>query len=245
MELIACQVSDRSHFNITPASIARNWMDMTSEGVAKRCLPMLIANQSGWFISMNCRVDAVWNGKDGPKDVTIRVHDHSASNFVTAHFGYGIVTFSLPFLFRTAKGYNLLARGPANMPKHGISALEGMVESDWSTATFTMNWKFTTPGLAVTFMPGEPICMIVPQKRGDLELFVPEHKPIADLPEVEAPYAAWAASRAGFIQDIHERKEEVMKAGWQKHYFKGENTTGEQTDQHQTRLKIRPFAEKE
>jgi Family of unknown function (DUF6065) len=44
-------------------------------------------------------------------------------------------------VFRTPPGCNLYVRGPANSPKDGIAALEGIIETDWSEATFTMNWS--------------------------------------------------------------------------------------------------------
>jgi hypothetical protein len=44
------------------------------------------------------------------------------------HFGHGILTLHLPFLFRTPPGWNLLVRGPANRPKDGAAPLEGLVE---------------------------------------------------------------------------------------------------------------------
>jgi hypothetical protein len=34
-----------------------------------------------------------------------------------SHFGSGILTWNVPYLFRTPPGYNLLVRGPANWPK--------------------------------------------------------------------------------------------------------------------------------
>ncbi len=64
----------------------------------------------------------------------------------TSMFGHGILTFHIPFLVRTHPGYNLLVRGPANMPRDGVSPLEGIVETDWAVATFTMSWQLTLSG---------------------------------------------------------------------------------------------------
>ena len=64
---------------------------------------------------------------------------------VASHFGCGIITFKIPYLFRAPQGYNLLARGPANLFKDGISPLEGLIEVDWAVSPFTMNWKVTRP----------------------------------------------------------------------------------------------------
>ena len=70
------------------------------------------------------------------------------------NFGHGVLTWHLNYLFRTSPGYNLYARGPANWPKDGIVPLEGIIETDWSVATFTMNWKVTVKNQPIDFEPG-------------------------------------------------------------------------------------------
>ena len=45
------------------------------------------------------------------------------SHLAESLFGHGILTWTLPYLFRTPPGYNLLARGPANWPKDGSAHL--------------------------------------------------------------------------------------------------------------------------
>ena len=104
----------------------------------------------------------------------------SSDPLVGTMFGYGVLTWTIPYLFRTDPGWNLLARGPANLPQDGVSALEGLVETDWATATFTMNWKMTRPGLPVRFEAGEPFCQIVPQRRHELEAFRPQKASLTD-----------------------------------------------------------------
>jgi hypothetical protein len=98
--------------------------------------------------------------------------DARGSN-ASSHFGYGIVTWNPRLLFHTPPGWNLVARGPANRPKRGITALEGIVETDWADATFTMNWQMTEPGFPVVFEAGEPYCLLMPVRRGSLERFAP------------------------------------------------------------------------
>jgi len=43
------------------ARAARDWMNATDQRYANRCLPMLIANQSGWLIQNNSTVTFRWN----------------------------------------------------------------------------------------------------------------------------------------------------------------------------------------
>src|SRR5205807_231232 len=98
---------------------------------------------------------------------------------IKSHFGAGVVTFTIPYLFRTPKGVNLWVKGPTNYFKDGAAPLEGVVETDWAVSSFTMNWKLTRPGLPVRFARGEPICMIVPVPRGLAEELDPHQAPIA------------------------------------------------------------------
>ena len=105
-----------------------------------------------------------------------------------SHFGHGILTLCMPYLFRTSTDYNLIARGPANYPKHGIYALDGLIETDWAVSTFTMNWIFTSKNAWVSFGKDEPVCMIVPLKRGELESFQCTIVAIDSDPSLKAAY---------------------------------------------------------
>src|SRR5262249_11468483 len=154
---------------------------------ANRCLPLLVANQGGWVLLTPVPFEATWSGEPSPSGTTIEFSDELPHpRPVASHFGYGIVTWAVPFLFRTPPGYNLLARGPANWPKDGISPLEGLVETDWAVTTFTMNWKITRPDVTVRFEEREPFCMIVPQRRGELEAFRPRFEELGDHPDTES-----------------------------------------------------------
>ena len=220
---------------------SRAWMDATDERFAYRCLPMLIANQAGWLVLNECPFEAVWNGGRDPSAVEIRYLGEGANSSVTSHFGEGIITWHIPYLFRTPEGYNLLVRGPSNWPKDGVYALEGLVESDWSPATFTMNWKLTRPDLRVRVDKGEPICMLVPQRRGELEAFQPRLHELQSHPELEAGFKSWSESRSRFLGSLKQRDPEAAGPKWQKHYFQGRTHEGASTDEHQTVLSLRPF----
>src|ERR1700755_2509816 len=160
---------------IEPASRWREWMNATAGRSANRCLPLLMANESGWVLKNPAAFTATWDGSDGRDAIQIEYDDACPANrmLASSHFGSGVLTFAVPYLFRTPPGFNLLVRGPANLPKDGICALDGLVETAWSVATFTMNWKITRPNHPVSFEEAEPFCMLVPQRRGELERFAP------------------------------------------------------------------------
>lgn len=246
IQLIAYQLLPGALMRITPASSARAWMTETHERFAKRCLPLLIANQAGWVVLNHQPFRATWDGNDAPSGLHIEPFGGQASYGVSSHFGHGILTWNLPYLFRTSPGYNLLVRGPANAPKDGVTALEGLVETDWSPATFTMNWKLTRPGLTVIFGRDEPICLLVPQRRGELECVVPEIRTLGMDPDLAHDYRQWAASRAQFLADLNIPDSDAFKRAWQKDYFQGRvSDVGCPFPEHQTKLQVRGFEHKE
>ena len=215
----------RNNFdNLQPSARDRKWMDETPQKFAYRCLPMVIANQFGWDILGTHKLRATWNGGTALDALTIEVLYGDGQYFATSHFGSGVLTFSLPYLFRTPPGWNLMVRGPTNQPKDGIIGLDGIVETDWSHATFTMNWKFTR-ACTVEFDLGEPICMIHPVQRGVLEEFEPVFAPIEAEAELRAKYVAWSSGRDKFIDGLNKRDDAYVKEGWEKDYFRASQQT--------------------
>jgi hypothetical protein len=229
---------------IVPAPADRFWMDFSTGGWANRCMPLRIANQAGWFILNEADFEVIWSGKPQVSALQILWSKEQYSPWVSSNFGYGIITWEIPYLFRTPPGYNLLARGPANGIKDGVVPLEGLVETDWATASFTMNWKITRPFKPVRFQKDEPICMLVPQKRGDLEAFVPQMRNIESEPELQRRYQHWLESRRAWVQEQKNAgPREGGHAPHQGHYSRGTTTTGDQSPEHQTKLELQPFAE--
>jgi hypothetical protein len=242
--LIAYQVGD-SCLSIRPAPAPREWMSSTDQRFANRCLPLLIANQGGWVLLNNIAFSAMWSGGNAVDAVSVSYDQGHSPPLAGSYFGYGIVTWSIPFIFRTPPGFNLLVRGPANSPKDAVSPLEGIVESDWMSSTFTMNWKITRPFIPVRFEVDEPICMIVPQRRGELEGFRPEVRSLETNTELRDQHHAWASSRREFLRELSSHSVSERAAAWQRDYFQGRHADGRPADQaHQTRLHLRGFEPK-
>lgn len=225
---------------IAPAPIGRAWMSQMRQGWPHRCLPMLIANQSGWEVRNRSAFTATWMGGDDRTSLTIVPDTRASGQFLPdSHFGFGILTWHLPILFRTPPGYNLLVRGPANHPKDGISPLEGIVETDWSSSSFSMNWKFTREFMPVRFEVDEPICMIVPQRWAELEEFAPELRPIESDEELHRKHEFFLSSRGALGREQEVADERVP---WQGDYTRGRHSDGEPgAPDHQTRRRLRSF----
>ena len=227
----------------TCAPVTRPWMNATQGRFAYRCLPMVIANQAGWFVLNDHAFEAIWDGGSAGASIRIRPVDKTKpSRMVQSHFGEGVITWNIPFLFRTSPGYNLLVRGPSNWIKDGVQALEGIVETDWAVQTFTMNWKFTRPRRWVRFEADEPICMVVPQRRGELESFLTRLTPLDRSPELNEAFTEWSRSRDRFQVISKLKGSQANEQQWEKHYFRGQAPGLAQTSEdHQVGLSLRPF----
>ena len=265
--IIAFETHPQGDMPVEVPPVERDWMEQSPLRFAYRCLPLAIANRSGWIIRNPTTFVAVWNGGQLKTDLQVNFNP-TQSSFesyetyttitlnptpakaepirppdprISSHFGVGVITFSIPFLFRTPRGINLWVKGPTNYIKDGAQPLEGIVETDWLNATFTMNWKLTRPRMPVTFRAGEPICMVVPVPRGLAEGLDPVRVPIATDPKVEKEYRDWERSRSQFMVDLERRGTDANRRGWQKHYFKGETQAGEAVSEHQTKVSLREF----
>lgn len=239
--LIAYQIHPSSpRMTLQSAPIERDWMDAAPQRFPYRCLPLNIANQSGWVLGNPTAFRAYWYGGPLATDIEIQF-DGPPDNCILSHFGSGVITFSLPYLFRTPPGVNMWVKGLSNQIKDGIQPLEGVVETDWASSTFTMNWKFTRPNEWVEFAVGEPVCMLVPVPRGFLETLAPRVELLSTEPELKEKYHAWEASRSGFLQGLKANDPDAVKQGWQKDYFQGKTAEGGAFDGHQTRLHLREF----
>ncbi len=232
---------------IRAATARRDWMDATPDSFAYRCLPLSIANAHGWEVLNPVAFTAAWNGQVDPKAVEIRYDDPAAAPTIPhvkplAHFGSGTLTFELPMMFKTPPGWNLMVTAPVNLPKDSIAALSGVIETDWSPYTFTMNWIFTRPGCDVRFEKGEPVALIVPVKRGQLERFEPEVRSLHEDKDRLEQNAIWRDSRTSFNDGLQTRADWAVQEKWQKAYYRGLRPDGAPgAKDHQIKRRLQEF----
>ena len=228
---------------IIAAPVERDWMDRTPNGFAYRCLPLNIANAHGWLILNTVPFIAEWNGDAALDGVSIRATAEGPL-LASSHFGSGVLTLSVNGLFQTEPGYDLLATGPFNSPKDAIQPLTGIIETDWSPFTFTMNWKFTRKRAPIAFERDEPFCMVFPMPRGLVEAVEPEFRSMDEEPAVQDAYRTWSESRQAFNEGLKVPGSEAQAQKWQKDYFRGSGRFGAPPDNHRTKLRPREFTPK-
>jgi hypothetical protein len=220
----------------------RDWMNDTPHRYAYRCLPLTIANQTGFWIRNPVGFTAIWRGLNAPGNVEFWF-DASTEiwrSWINSQFGEGIITWNTPFLFRTKpEGSRLLICGPANYFKHNVQPLTALIESDWISMSFTMNWKIMTPDQPVRFEQGEPLFQAIPLANNicaDLETADVSYQKLTDNPELHRAYHEWDLGRRRF----HDQKAagEVKPTDWQKDYFQGRDAVGRESGSyHMTKIK--------
>jgi hypothetical protein len=243
MDLI-CYKYDGWQPRIRPGSPRRQWMDDTNERYAYRCLPLTIANSHGWELLSPVAFEAKWDGDIHMESVQIRMDPGYAEHLKPISlFGYGTMTWHVEAIFRTPPGWNLHVSGPPNRQKDAIQALGGIIETDWSPYTFTMNWRFTRAGQWVRFEENEPIAFFFPVERGRAEQFVPRIERLEDNPELRGAFEKWSASRNAFQKWVIEANPPAPADKWQKLYFRGLDADGKPGPaDHQSKLRLPPFA---
>jgi hypothetical protein len=208
---------------IVPGRQNRAWMDHFAERHPYRCLPLNMANTSGWEILCPIAFTAEWNGGNHQQDIRITPDPGYAAyqHTVSSHFSHGVLTFHPGYLFRTPPGWSMWVMGPPNHVKDGIQALSGVVETDWLPFPFTMNWLFTRPG-KVRWEKGEPFCFITLLEDKTLHDIQPVIRQMDRNPELRHQYEVWEKHRSEFNQRIFRQDPEATKQAWQRYYFKGE-----------------------
>ena len=241
MNQLIAYVIDGHELRIRPAPLERQWMDDSDQRFAYRCLPLNIANAHGWEVLCTSGFSAIWDGRKTIDAIRIKTKPETASPAIS-HFGGGILTFHIPCLFRTDPGVDLFVTGPINRPKDAISALSGVIETDWSPYTFTMNWQFTRPGQRVHFEVDEPFCHLFPVRRGELENLQPAVRNLSENPELEREHKLWSESRNNFNASLADPASKAAQDQWQKAYFRGKAPSGAPAAEgHRSRLRLRPF----
>ena len=243
-KLVAYRI-DGHDVRIRPAPLEREWMEGTHQRFAYRCLPLNIANAHGWELLCPSGFSARWDGRWAKEAIQIKP-DLGTKAPAVSHFGHGVLTFHLPCLFRTDPGFDLFVTGPINRPKDGIAPLTGIIETDWSNYTFTMNWLFTRSDAKIRFEQGEPYCHIFPVERGSLERVEPEMLALSKAPDMEGEYKAWSEGRLEFNADLLRPGSQAEQERWQKAYFRGLTPMGKPAPaEHRSRLRLKEFVAKD
>jgi hypothetical protein len=243
MDELTCYVFPDWDPRIRPAEATRDWMAASPHGFATRCLPLNVANAHGWELLSYCGFSASWNGGQRKEDVRINLDPGPVVGRPVSLFGVGTLTFHIAGLFRTPPGWNLWVGGSPNRFKDAIQPLTGIVETDWSVYSFTMNWKFTRRNHTVRFERDEPIAFVFPVPRAGATSMRPVVRDIAENPDLREQYLAWTQDREEFRQRMKGPDAPPNMADrWQKRYMRGADMRDQRpVADHVSKLRLPPF----
>ena len=228
---------------VRPARAKRQWMDDFADRHAYRCLPLTIANASGWEVLCPISVEIRWNGGMSKEDIEViglnELPDGApVEHFCRSNFSRGIITFHLDYVIETEPDWGILATGPVNDPKEGATPLTGIIESDWLPYPFTMNWQLTRPGIT-RFDEGEPFCFFLPVPLRVLPSTELQIHRLADDPELQARHNQFRDTRNEFMGRINAGDQDAIREAWQRHYFVGRHPDGVLAPEHLNKLRLK------
>jgi hypothetical protein len=208
------------------------------------CLPLVVGSQYGWAIRSLTSWTAMWNGGPMPSDVLVMpdpADGHSNLQFVSSHFGSGIITVQNRFHFRTAPGVNLMVMDAPNYFHFNLQNLFAVIETDNLRRDFTFNLKITRPGVEVRVTRGDLISAILPIPR----YFVDEFEVVSavDLfpPEVIAAEQEQGQKFAQYrAKDDLDKPHQVGKL-----YWRGVDADGKAFADHQRKVQKRDWKGRE
>jgi hypothetical protein len=76
-----------------------------------------------------------------------------------------------------------------------------------------------------------------------MEAMQTEMRDLDSNPELEAQYETWSNNRNTFNADLKEPRSEAQALKWQKHYYRGQDATGQPAvvEDHRTKVRVQHF----
>ena len=211
--------------------VKRDWFDKSFY----HCLPLVIGNQYGFAIHAAYDFEATWDGnsgKDGRVTIVTENSEYLEAQIIEDNFGYGIITISHKFGFKTPPGINLMTIQPPNYYTPGIVAMTGVIETDQLRRDFSFNLKLTDPNRLVSFKRGDVLAAFIPIPRYFIDSFELGFASEHFSPEILNNEFSdqMELNRQRNDEDL----EKSFNAG--KKYFNGEHASGCPYTDHQKRI---------
>jgi hypothetical protein len=138
----------------------REWFeeDKKTKNHAKFCLPLLIANSIGFYITSPCDFDIFWDG-NLKNDAHVKVHSDKFNGTITTHSAAGSFTIQSYIVPKTQEGWLTMVKQIPNV-RSWFNTMEAIIESYWSPANFGLVCLLNQAG-AFTIKKGDPIAQMI------------------------------------------------------------------------------------
>ncbi len=229
------------------AKATRDWMDRVPRKYVYRCIPLVAANTMGWELLNPVDTVAGWTGGAANTDVIIRSKTPHKFGAVS-HFGAAIVTWYVPFVFRTSPDLGLIITAPANHELADAVPLDAFVRTDWLPFPFTLNWRITRARVDVPVPRGTPLARILPYPLALLEETTLDITDLASDPGFKAEVEAWGQARSKNVEKARKDVAEWLAGGaepagdgvWNRQYVHAKGAAKDGFAPHQTIFRPKP-----
>lgn len=137
-------VIDGHEMTIRPAPLEREWMNGTNQRFAYRCPPLNIANAHGWEILNAAGFPRCGTGRTGECRSQPTGSGHACAGRQPLRKRYADLSHALPV--QDGQRNRPIRDGTVEQAEGRHRSADGIIETDWSPYTFTMNWRFTRAG---------------------------------------------------------------------------------------------------
>lgn len=146
-------------FDISPMSIKRDWMDVTSENHAYRCFPVTQANVIGW--NLFCTEDIVftWDGVNDQTDQHIKITSPERSY---SGRGQSTVSLNTSLVFRTDPDVSILTINPVNYFNEDFETMSNLISTSFYDNPLPLAIKAKKANVETVIKAGTPIATIIP-----------------------------------------------------------------------------------
>jgi hypothetical protein len=205
---LTCYQVDPQPAELVPGSPDREWMDRFSDRHPYRCLPLVVANTTGWALLSPVSFTATWTGGPRTEDIRLdprwRYAEGLLDRWAVSHFSGGVLTFHTGYLFRTDPGWDLWVRRPAQSCQGWHPAAHGRGRDLLAAVSFHDELALHAPGHDLV-QEGRAVLLHHPIPHEPMDEMQPIIKSIHDDPELKRQYDAWGASRTNFLNKLGDR----------------------------------------
>ncbi len=192
---------------IVPGRPDREWMDSFQARFPYRCLPLVMANTTGWEILCPVDFTVIWNGGPLKQDLVVTCDadpTYSLEHLVASHFTHGVLTFHTGYMFRTPPGYAVWAQGAPNHVKDGIQPLTGLVDDGLAAVSLHHELADDAAGHG-QLQEGRAVLLLKVVQNKAQDDIQPVIKGLDTDPELKQQYATWAKMRNEFNESLVRR----------------------------------------
>ena len=157
---ISVEKMSRVLFDISPMSIKRDWMDVTSEGHAYRCFPVTQSNVIGWSIFCTEDIEFIWDGVNDQTSDHIEIIKAPEGSY--SGRGQSSISFHTGLVFKTEKDISLLTINPVNYFSNDFETMSNVVSTSFYDNPFPLAIKAKKANEKITIKAGTPIATIIP-----------------------------------------------------------------------------------